>query len=259
MDINLVVVSVGNSRLAVGVFLAGKLEYVNRMNLSQQADWAGMISQAWERLDGREHVAVAGASVNPRALEGVEHAVHQATGQNVLWVGREIPLPIPVQTKSPEKTGVDRVLNVAAAYEILGQACAVVDAGTAITVDFCDESGNFIGGAIAPGSNLMLQAMHEHTAALPKLTFEKPAGEIGDDTEQAMLHGVYHGVRGLVKELVEAYAMRLGTWPEIVATGGDAQTLFGEWELIQRIAPDLQLYGIAKAYTDSIIREDEQA
>lgn len=257
MDINLMVVSVGNSRLSVGVFLAGQLEYVNRMSLSQQPDWAGMISQAWKRLEETESPSIAGASVNPRMLEQVEHAIHQGTGQNVLWVGRELPLPIPVKTKQPEKTGIDRVLNIAAAYEVLGQACAVVDAGTAITVDFCDESGNFIGGAIAPGANLMLQALHEHTAALPQVTFAKPAGEIGDDTEQAMLHGVYHGLRGMVKELIETYALRLGTWPEVVATGGDAQALFGGWEVIQRISPDLQLYGIAKAFTDQDLGQPE--
>jgi pantothenate kinase type III len=63
-----------------------------------------------------------------------------------------------------------------------------------------------------------------------------------------MLLGVHHGIRGMVKELVERYAMELGTWPELIATGGDAQALFEGWELVHAIAPDLTLYGIALAY-----------
>src|SRR3712207_8888855 len=70
----------------------------------------------------------------------------------------------------------------------------------------------------------------------------------GQNTKQAMLHGVYHGIRGMVKELVEAYATKLGRWPEVVATGGDAKALFDGWEIVTAIVPDLLMYGIAKAY-----------
>jgi pantothenate kinase type III len=64
-----------------------------------------------------------------------------------------------------------------------------------------------------------------------------------------MLHGVYYGIRGMVKELTENYATALGFWPEIIATGGDAQKLFEDWELIHAVSPDLALYGIALAYS----------
>ena len=69
-----------------------------------------------------------------------------------------------------------------------------------------------------------------------------------------MLNGVYHGIRGMVKEVVENYATELGTWPDIIATGGDAQKLFEGWELLHAIAPDLTLYGIALAYTNHHIK-----
>lgn len=256
MDINLLTLNVGNSRLAIGAFVAGKLEYVRRMPLSQREDFAGAIAEAWKHLEGAGDVDVAGASVNPAAMEGVEHAVQQATGKSVEWVGREVDLPIKVATQSPEQTGVDRVLGVAAAYELMQKACVVVDAGTAITVNVCNDAGDFLGGAIAPGASMMLDVLHDNTAKLPAVQLGAPDRLIGASTEQAMLHGVYHGIRGMVKELVENYATELGNWPDIIATGGDAETLFKGWELIHAISPDLLLYGIALAYTNHHIKHE---
>jgi type III pantothenate kinase len=171
-------------------------------------------------------------------------------------VGQEVDLPIEVRTENPKQTGVDRVLNVAAAYEQLGKACVVVDAGTAVTVDFCNDAGEFLGGAIAPGAELMLSALHERMARLPEVKFETPEGAFGRDTVEAMRHGVYHGIRGLVREVVENYATSLNNWPELIATGGDAEKLFEGWELVHAISPDLTLYGIALAYANHHIQHN---
>ncbi len=254
MDINLLVINLNNSRTAIGAFVAGNLEYVTRIPNANRADWAGKIAEAWELVKDKEGAAVAGASVNPSLMEPLEHAIHQVTGQNVQWVGKEIELPIKVQTQAPEQTGTDRVLNVAAAYEQMQKACVVVDAGTAITVDCCDDKGTFVGGAIAPGVNMMLDALHERTAKLPRVTFAVPEGAFGRSTEEAIRQGVYYGVRGMVKELVENYATELGQWPEIIATGGDAKALFEGWELVHAVSPDLSLYGVALAYTNHHIK-----
>ena len=138
---------------------------------------------------------------------------------------------------------------------LINQGFGVVDAGTAITVDYCNDRGEFVGGAIAPGVSMMLDALHERTARLPRVkTFEPPTEPFGRSTEQAILHGVYHGVRGMVKELVEAYATETGTWPDLIATGGDAAVLFKDWEFVHAIAPDLTLYGIALAYANHHIK-----
>ena len=114
----------------------------------------------------RRAPAVAGASVNPPLLEAVEHAAGLATGTAVQWVGRDLDLPIEVKTAVPSETGVDRILNIAAAYEQMGKACVVADAGSALTVDVCDDTGAFLGGAIAPGAGMMLNALHEKTAKI---------------------------------------------------------------------------------------------
>jgi type III pantothenate kinase len=254
MDINLMVLSAGNSRLAIGVFTAGELQYVSRVPHEQRSEWPARIAEAWARLAENAGAAVAGASVNPPLVESLEHAVEQATGQRVQWVGRDIDLPIKVLTETPAETGVDRVLNIAAAYEQMGKACVVVDAGSAVTVDCCNDKGDFLGGAIAPGVTLQLAALHDHTAKLPQVTFAAPGETFGRSTQQAMLQGAYHGIRGMVKELTENYATELGFWPDIIATGGDAPKLFAGWELVHAIAPDLTLYGIALAYANHHIK-----
>src|SRR4051794_34665987 len=255
MEINLLVLNLGNTRLAIAVFAAGELEYQTRIPHAQRADWPAAIREAWARIADRETPAVAAAGVNPPLVEPLEQAVRDATGgQSVQWVGRELELPIKVLTDQPEQTGVDRVLNVAAAYEQMGKACVVVDAGTALTVSVCNDDGAFLGGAIAPGAGMQLQSLHDHTASLPLVALKTPDGAYGKTTEQAIQHGVYHGIRGLIKELAENYATELGNWPDIIATGGDAPKLFEGWELIHAIAPDLTFYGIALAYTTHHIK-----
>jgi type III pantothenate kinase len=100
----------------------------------------------------------------------------------------------------------------------------------------------------------MLDSLHEKTARLPKVDFAVPTAPFGQNTVDAMRQGVYHGIRGMVKELAENYATTLGNWPEVIATGGDARELFEGWELIHAVAPDLVLYGVALAYVNHHIK-----
>jgi type III pantothenate kinase len=256
MDINLLVLSVGNSRLAVGLFAEGELKQSARAKLDDRDAVSREITRLWRALPESAQPTVAGASVNPTAEDWLEELVLKLTNHTIEWVGEEIDTPIKVLTEKPAETGIDRVLNIAAAFEQMQKACVVVDAGTAITVDVCNDAGEFLGGAIAPGASLMLAALHEHTAKLPQVELAAPDGAIGQNTQQAMLQGVYHGIRGMVKELVENYATSLGFWPDLIATGGDAKVLFEGWELVHAISPDLTLYGVALAYTEHHIKHD---
>ena len=248
------VLNIGNTRLSVGVFVAGELQYSTRIPHAQRGEWSARLKEAWSRIEDSDAPAVAAATVNPMLVEPLEHAVAQCCGAKVEWVGPDIDLPIRVLTDQPDQTGVDRVLNVAAAHEQMGKACVVVDAGTAVTIDCCNDAGDFLGGAIAPGASMQLNALHEKTAKLPQVTLAKPQAPFGKTTEDAIRQGVYHGIRGMVKEVVENYATELGNWPDVIATGGDAPTLFEGWELIHAIAPDLTLYGIALAYANHHIK-----
>src|SRR5437763_1423762 len=158
--------------------------------------------------------------------------------------------------------GQDRLLCAFGAFARAKQGCVVVDAGTAVTVDFVDGEGVFHGGVIAPGAQMMLEALHAKTAQLPAVDFRgneggaaRPAdgpvapAPFGKNTREAMLLGVGNAIRGLVQLTVESYAEFFGGYPQVVATGGDAPALFGEevsagGGLIESIVPDLQLIGI---------------
>jgi type III pantothenate kinase len=163
----------------------------------------------------------------------------------VAFVERDIAVPIGRQLDPESMVGDDRLLNAAAAYNTAKQACVVVDAGTAVTIDFVDGAGTFHGGAIVPGAKMMLDALHERTEQLPEVAMQRPVEAIGHSTAEAMRCGAFHGIRGMVRELVERYAEAAGGYPLVIATGGDAKLLFEDDELIERIVPDLTLMGMA--------------
>ena len=257
MDINLLVVNVGNTRVGFGLFEKGELSKIVRVAIEDKNSLVSQLKECWSKIATSQQPAVCGASVNPVVMKSVEQSIFEVTGQNVEWIGSDIDLPMKVLTKNPQQTGVDRVLTMAAAFEQIEKACVVVDAGTAITVNVCNGQGEFMGGAILPGLHLMLASLHEKTAGLPKVDFEVPTVAIGTDTVEAIRVGMYLGIRGMVKEIVEAYATELGSWPDLIATGGDAEKLFGGWELVHAVSPDLVFYGIALAYTNHYIKHGE--
>lgn len=254
MDINLLALNVGNTRLAVGAFVAGELRESRRADVADDAAIAAAVEACAAHLREVASSSAAGGSVNPRRRDAVAALVARTCGLAVEWVGDDLDLPMPVRTQTPAETGADRILNLAAAFEQHRRACVVVDAGTAITVDVCDDAGAFLGGAIAPGLGMMLDALHERTAKLPRVAVAEPSGPWGDSTSQAILHGAVGGARGMVRHLVEQYATALGHWPKVLATGGDAALLFADGELVDGIEPDLTLYGVAAAFAEHHIR-----
>lgn len=258
MDINLLVIGVGNSRLHAAAFVAGELKHVRHLSRAQQSDWPALLAEIWNEVKDQPGAEVAACGVVPELVDVVSAAVRDATsGQDVEWVGADIDLPIVVTTREPKKTGVDRALVTAAAYEQLGKACVVVDAGTCLTVNLCNNEGAFVGGAIMPGVSLMIEAMHSRTAQLPAVTYGAPESSFGADTVDAINHGITGSIRGLVQSMAERWAEEMGTWPEVIATGGDAAALFEGWEIVHAISPDLLMYGVALAYAEHHIKHGD--
>ena len=248
MPLNLLAISVGNTRTRIGTFTHGSLDEDVALDNARYTNITDKIREAYETILKQEDPVVLLAAVNPALAERLENFITtELSPERFLRVERDIEVPIGRQLDPEAMVGEDRLLNAAGAFDVLQQACVVVDAGTAITVDFVDGAGTFHGGAIAPGAAMMLKALHEYTAQLPETTVAKPIEAVGHNTIEAMRSGMYHGLRGLVKELTEQFAETAGTYPMIVATGGDAQMLFEGDELIDRIAPHLTLFGMVVA------------
>jgi len=243
---NLIAINVGNTRTQLGQFIDGELEQNERFDNDQRAEIVQTVLKWWQPVASLRQAMILLASARETIARQLSSALRDQLSVEIYEVGNDLPLPISSQLDPETITGVDRLLNAAAAYERTRQACVIVDAGTAVTVDFVDRDGTFHGGAIAPGAALQLRALHEHTDALPELTLRVPDDDaFGRSTAQAMLQGVYQGIRGLVARLVEQYAESYGAYPKIIATGGDAELLFENDELIDNIVPELTLLGMA--------------
>jgi len=250
MDLpELIAISVGNTRTRIGHFRGGALEHA-RAVLSTDNDALAREVLDLKPADPAAPVVI--ASVNPPVSSRLELALAgpiEGRGGAVYRLGRDVQIPIANALRDDSTVGQDRLLNALGAYSRAKQACVIVDAGTAITMDFVDGEGVFQGGAIAPGLALMLRALHDRTAALPDIAFEPvPDSEpFGKDTPSAMRLGAQSAIRGMVRTLAERYAEALGAYPQIVATGGDAGVLFEGDEVIEHIVPDLTLMGIHAA------------
>lgn len=245
---SLLAIQVGNTRVQVGLFLDGRLEESKRFAKEDLPAIVEESASMWSRIKGDEQPAVLLASVNDATAGPLQSMLEDQLGTDLYRIGEDIPVPIGEALEPETIVGIDRLLNAAAAWDTLKQACIVIDAGTAVTVDFVDGEGTFHGGAIAPGLGLQLKALHDYTDALPSIDYRPPTEDaFGRNTAEAMLRGVTEGVRGLVWRLVERYAESYGAYPLVVATGGDAEALFAKDELVNRIVPDLTLLGMAVA------------
>ncbi len=256
-SVSLLAISVGNTRTRIGAFVGGELAETATVENRDPAALAEALEHAFTPLRSHEDARVVLASVNPPIAERIATLVAEKLQRTTLRIERDLPVPIGRQLDPEAIIGEDRLLNAAAAFDVLQQACVVVDAGTAITVDFVDGQGTLHGGAIAPGAQLQLDALHQRTAQLPETEFDKPADRIGHNTIDAMRVGVYHGLRGMVHELTEQYAEVAGMFPTVIATGGDGAVLFKDDERVDRFVPDLTLMGIALTYKVALQRAQE--
>jgi len=244
--LNLLVMDVGNTRTQIGRVLNTSIDETATFGNEDTSGIVDRIVEWWTGLPEDTPKAVLMASVNDPIADGLASMLQDQLSEEIYRLGDDIPVPIAEDLDPETLTGVDRLLNAVAAYDAVQQACVIVDAGSAVTVDFIDGKGTFHGGAIAPGARMQLQALSEHTDALPDLEFSIPLeGQFGKSTGQAMLQGVFYGIRGMVWRLVEQYAQSYGAYPMVIVTGGDAEVLFGDDELIDRIVPHLTLLGIA--------------
>jgi type III pantothenate kinase len=249
-------VCVGNTRVRLGLFAGRELGGASSVPVD---DIDAIVRTARDACGAHDEPVVVLASVNEPDAQRLERALTKEFGQTHRF-GRDIPIPLRHRLDDASTLGQDRALCALGAYTRAEQACVVIDAGTAITVDFIDGEGVYQGGAIAPGLRMMLRALREQTSALPEVTLETPdpaRGPFGRDTPHAMLLGVRAAAVGLVHHLVERYALHYEAYPQIVATGGDAPSLFEHDEVVEHIVPDLQLIGLYEACKAAAEPDDE--
>lgn len=149
-----------------------------------------------------------------------------------------------IKTDNPEDVGADRLLNGLAAHRKYAGPLVVIDFGTATTFDVVDHDGSYLGGAIAPGINLSIEALHQAAARLPRIGIGRPASVIGRGTVAAMQSGLYWGYVGLIEGLVLRIRGEYGAPMKIIGTGGLAPLFAEGTDVIEQVDPDLTLDGL---------------
>ncbi|MGD1915544.1 MAG: type III pantothenate kinase [Phycisphaerales bacterium] len=251
---------VGNTRARTAHYADGKVHHSANHDAE---DGEAMIDALASFLDDHHGAPLLIGSVNPPAARAAASAFASRVAQ-VAYAGIDFAIPLQTTVAQPQRVGIDRLLCCLAAFKMAEQACIVIDAGTAITVDFVDGQGVHHGGAIAPGLGAMLDGLHRAAPALPELA---PADALamnlpeaqpwGPDTEPAIALGARAAAVGLVHNLVDRFALAYGGYPRVIATGGDALGLFENDEIVEHVVPDLQLVGLGHAY-EAMLDEDNE-
>jgi type III pantothenate kinase len=189
--------------------------------------------------------AVIISSTVPRVVFNLRVLSDRYFGCRPLVVGRpDCRLPHPPRVDEGTQVGPDRLVNAEGAYDRHGGNLIVVDFGTATTFDVVDDDGAYVGGAIAPGVNLSLEALHMAAAALPHVDVTKPQRVVGANTVACMQSGIFWGYVGLVREVCDRIKGERGRSMRVIGTGGLAP-LFAQGDvLFDRVEDDLTLHGL---------------
>jgi type III pantothenate kinase len=155
---------------------------------------------------------------------------------------------VPVLTDNPKEVGADRIVNTIAAHHLFGGPCIVVDFGTSTNLDVVSAKGEFLGGALAPGIEISLDALAARAAQLRKVELVRPRSPIGKNTVEALQSGALYGFAGQVDGLVDRITEELGEVTAVVATGGLAPIVVPESRRITHHEPDLTLVGLRLVY-----------
>lgn len=222
----LLALNVGNSQTDIGVMADGQLVQHWRVSTAVDRTADEYLLLLRGLLDDRA------VTVTAAALASVVPAVSQALGlalghlvDSVLTVGPGVKTGMPMSVDNPREVGADRVATAVAAKQFYGHPVIVIGFGTAITVDVVGTDGAFVGGAIASGIEVALDALVDSTAALRRVALTPPAHVIGRNTVEAIQSGMVYGFAGLVDGLVERALEELGAEAVLVATGSGAPTL----------------------------------
>jgi len=259
----LLCVDAGNTQIALGVYHdtpAGDPAPAVRPPLVR--DWrmrtdprmtADELDLAFSGLLGgyaAQVTGVAALSTVPSLLRELRLLIERRDGPHVV-VGPGVRTGVPLLVDNPREVGADRVMNTLAAHRLYGTACVVVDFGTSTNIDVVSVKGEFLGGALAPGIEISLDALATRAAALRSVELVRPRSVIGKNTVECLQSGVLYGFAGQVDGLVRRILAELGPKAgpvTVLGTGGLAPLMIGVSETIAEYVPDLTLLGLRLTY-----------
>jgi type III pantothenate kinase len=263
----LLTIDVGNTHTVLGLFDGAEIVEHWRISTDPRrtADELAVLLQGLmgmhpllgeELGDNVEGIAI--CSTVPSVLHELREVTRRYYGDiPAVLVEPGVKTGVPVLMDNPKEVGADRIINALAAVELYGGPCVVVDFGTATTFDAVSARGEYVGGVIAPGIEISVDALGVRGAQLRKIELAPPRSVIGKNTVEAMQAGILYGFAGQVDGVVRRMAAELADDPDdvtVIATGGLAPMVLGEAELIDEHEPWLTLVGLRLVYERNVPR-----
>ena len=243
----LLAIDVGNTNTVLGLFSGEELisSWRTKTDSRETADELALKFKAI-LSESPEVTGIALCSTVPAVLREMRTMLnnyYQDVPQVIVEPG--IKTGVPVLTDNPKEVGADRIVNSLAAFTMYGGPAIVVDFGTSTNLDVISAKGEFLGGALAPGIEISIDALANRAAQLRKVELVAPKNVIGKNTVEALQSGAIYGFAGQVDGLVDRIVEELGTSVKaVIATGGLAGIVVPESETITHHEPDLTLIGL---------------
>ncbi|MDP1779656.1 MAG: type III pantothenate kinase [Anaerolineales bacterium] len=245
----LLTIDIGNTNLTLGLYEGETLGAHwrlatdhNRMPDEYGLQFLGLLQNAGKTLE--EITGISLASVVPPLTGRVIQACREYLKQEPLVVDTGIKTGIKIRYEDPRAVGADRVCDAVAVMKFYGGPACVVDFGTATTFNALTKGGEYLGGAITAGIHLAAEALFTRAAKLPRIDLQVPPSVIGRNTVHAMQSGLLFGYVSMVEGMVARFRKELGEDMKVIATGGLAEIVAKETDIIQIIAPWLTLDGL---------------
>jgi type III pantothenate kinase len=244
----LLAIDVGNSTTEFGIYEANKILLRWRIITRNRTGDELCLIVTSHCLSG--HVALPDkgdcviCSVVPPLTQGFTDMVMKLFGKEPLIVDSSLDTGLRILYRDPLSVGSDRLATAVGAVERFGRPIIVVDMGTATTFDIVSDSGDYLGGAIAPGVGTAAEELFRRAARLPRVELKKPQSVIGQSTEESLQAGIVFGAAALIDGILVRIFEELGTRPPVVATGGYASLIAPQCTHITNVEDALVLDGL---------------